>query len=741
MQSVFGNARPVWRKGAAEVNAYVDFAARFEARPEGGPYVLNISADAQYIVYLNGRYVNGGQYADFPNYKVYDALDLTPFVRPGRNILKIGGYCPVTDSSTYRLGHPSVIFAVKDGEDFVLESGEDTLCAADPCYKSGAVDRVTGQLGYSFEYDARPDSFFAGETIDESAMERAILAPMPEAYYPRPIRKLDLLPRRQGVVLSQGVFSEAQGDTVGQRVQYASMAFREFAQMTGLPAPQEVVREAPLCFACPDGEGIFLVIDLMENDAGYIDLDIELNESAEILLGWGEHLDDLRVRAYRDGRNFAARYMARAGRQQFTYLYRRNGLRYLQLLVYAHEFKLYYAGLRPTVYPVSQGAAFHTADKLHQRIYEISKRTLLNCMHEHYEDCPWREQALYTMDSRNQMLFGYYAFGEYEFARASLRLMSLSIREDGFLELCAPAKVSITIPSFTAVYPVQLQEYLSFSKDKAFAREMLPVAERIGDMFLSHVDETGLIPAFRDKQYWNFYEWQPYLEGYMIPEQDDLPQRYDAPLQAFVSLCLARLAIIEEQLERPERAHTYRQAAQALNRELHRQFYDAGKGLYYSFRNAREAWHEAQLTQALAVYCGACPESELDKVLDHLTGNALVPVTLSHSVFQYDALMKRPERYGRWVFDHVAQVFGAMLENKATTFWETEKGAWDFTNAGSLCHAWSAVPVYLYYAYALGARAGENGAELDRPAPVDSGLYELRATFRLPDGTVREIKK
>lgn len=166
--------------------------------PRGGPYVLNISADAQYIVYLNGRYVNGGQYADFPSYKVYDALDLTPFVRPGGNILKIGGYCPVTDSSTYRLGHPSVIFAVKNGEDFVLESGEDTLCAADPCYKSGAVDKVSGQLGYSFEYDARPDSFFAGETIDESAMERAILAPMPEAYYPRPIRKLDLLPRRPG---------------------------------------------------------------------------------------------------------------------------------------------------------------------------------------------------------------------------------------------------------------------------------------------------------------------------------------------------------------------------------------------------------------------------------------------------------------------------------------------------------------------------------------------------------------
>ena len=740
MQTVFGSARPVWCREMPEVNAYVDFAARFEAGADKR-CTLYISADAQYMVYVNGRYVNGGQYADFPDYKVYDELDITPFVREGQNVLKIGGYCPITDSSTYRLGHPSVIFAVRCGDEMVLESGEDTLCIQDPCYKSGPVDKVTGQLGYSFEYDARPDSFFEGEAICEERMERAVLAPMPEAYFPRPIKKLDILPRRQGLVLSQGVFSEAQGETLGKRMQYASMAFREFAQMTGLAAPQNVLREQPIAFACPDGEGIFLVIDLMENDAGYIDLDIELDEPAEILLGWGEHLDDLRVRAYRDGRNFAARYLARAGRQQFTYLYRRNGLRYLQLFVYSHAFKLYYAGLRPTVYPVSRDASFHTADKLHQRIYEISKRTLLNCMHEQYEDCPWREQALYTMDSRNQMLFGYYAFGEYEFAKASLRLMSLSIRDDDFLELCSPAKVSITIPCFSAVYPVQLQEYLAFSKDKAFAREMLPVAERIGNMFLRHRDETGMVPTFRDKKYWNFYEWQPYLEGYQVPEQDNLPQRYDAPLQAFVSLCLARLAIIEEQLDRPEQAQVYRQASEELNKALHSRFYDAEKGLYYSFCNAREAWHEAELTQALAVCCGACPEEALDKVLAHLTDGSLVPVTLSHSVFQYDALMKRPERYSRWVFDHVAEVFGAMLENQATTFWETEKGSWDFTNAGSLCHAWSAVPVYLYYAYALGARAGANGAELENPTPVDSGLYELKAGFRLPDGTVREISK
>ncbi|MFQ7077041.1 MAG: hypothetical protein ACLRSW_03420 [Christensenellaceae bacterium] len=36
-----------------------------------------------------------------------------------------------------------------------------------------------------------------------------------------------------------------------------------------------------------------------------------------------------------------------------------------------------------------------------------------------------------------------------------------------------------------------------------------------------------------------------------------------------------------------------------------------------------------------------------------------------------------------------------MLKRGATTFWETIKGEADFEGAGSLCHGWSAVPVYV----------------------------------------------
>ncbi|HML48133.1 MAG TPA: hypothetical protein PKE04_15430, partial [Clostridia bacterium] len=72
MQSVFGPAKAVWCGHAAHVNAYVDFTDSFFIDSTGGAYRLRVSADAQYVLYVNDRFVDCGQYADFPDYKVYD---------------------------------------------------------------------------------------------------------------------------------------------------------------------------------------------------------------------------------------------------------------------------------------------------------------------------------------------------------------------------------------------------------------------------------------------------------------------------------------------------------------------------------------------------------------------------------------------------------------------------------------------------------------------------------------------
>ena len=80
----------------------------------------------------------------------------------------------------------------------------------------------------------------------------------------------------------------------------------------------------------------------------------------------------------------------------------------------------------PAEYPLEFESEWLSCDRLMNKIYDVSKRTLHLCMHEHYEDCPQREQALYGMDSRNQMLCGYYAFGETKMPRASIELLGMS---------------------------------------------------------------------------------------------------------------------------------------------------------------------------------------------------------------------------------------------------------------------------------------------------------------------------
>mgnify|MGYP003293114155 CR=1 FL=1 len=56
-------------------------------------------------------------------------------------------------------------------------------------------------------------------------------------------------------------------------------------------------------------------IPIKEDIDGYEIVDIELEESAQISIGFGEHLDDLRARTTMGGRQFAVVYNAKSGRQ------------------------------------------------------------------------------------------------------------------------------------------------------------------------------------------------------------------------------------------------------------------------------------------------------------------------------------------------------------------------------------------------------------------------------------------
>ena len=69
--------------------------------------------------------------------------------------------------------------------------------------------------------------------------------------------------------------------------------------------------------------------------------------------------------------------------------------------------------------------------------------------------------------------------------------------------------------------------------------------------------------------------------------------------------------------------------------------------------------------------------------------------------YKYEALLT-DRKYVSAVKADIEKKWGGMLYKGATSFWETIKGGDDFFYAGSLCHGWSALPIYIYHRYGLG---------------------------------------
>jgi len=731
--NIFDNAKWVWHNDCHTVNGYVNFFDTLKAE-KGKTYKMHLSIDSNYALYINDRFVESGQFADYPEYKVYDTIDITDTLTEGENSIKIIGTWIGRDFFTYRKENAGLLYAVTEDDIVVLSSGEKTMAAPNACFNPD-VPAVSGQLGWSFDYDVTKESITDG-------LKAADIQDKTASLFERPIKKLDIGEKKPAKIIAWGEIKDCgEWKNSGERMQNAYMSFRYNPSKRPLPF------DAGYDFAATasDSEGIYVMIDLGEESVGYTDIDIEVPEECDIIIGHGEHLEDLRVRAYIGTRVFANRYHAKAGRNVFFNPFRRMGLRYLQLNIYAKSAKLYYGGIRPTRYIVDHTPYFRCSDHLHNKIYEISLNTLEHCMHEHYEDCPWREQSLYAMDSRNQMLCGYYCFGEYDFAKASLRLIGKSLRDkDNLTEICSPARGSITIPSFCAIFVTQVYEYVLHSCDLDFAREMLDVLKRITDGFASRRRENGLLTALPESDCWNFYEWQSGLSNGMhgVPNPDDLT--YDAPINAFVSMAARSLAHICNMLGDTEEAKKYFLIHENLNAAIDREFWDEEKQLYYTYINVKTGAksHIAQLTQALNVYCSACPEEKLDNVLENMAKcENMFEATLSHSIFVYDALMMRPEKYAKFVLNDIAEKWGHMLYNNATTFWETIGGADAFSNAGSLCHGWSAVPTYIYFRYAAGIRYHETIPAVYTIAPKDCGLYECEALIKTPNGQIKTTQK
>ena len=673
----------IWLK-EEEKYTFAEFKDTFFA--EEGNAILRISADFKYAAYINGTLVSNGQYADYSEEKSVDEVDVSAYVHTGKNELFVVAYHMGVDHFVCRTKPACVAFEVTQNGKQLLASSQNTLCRKSTTYTAG--DMITAQQGKGIHY-----SFTAKENDWEKATEK----PVDFQEVSRPIRKTVIGEREIGKVIAQGNFQWNGGETTGAKLQKAWLSSCYFDEMTGKERRYADRFSTPLTFKSPIGDGVYVVVDLEKERAGYPYFSVEVKKDCKLYLGWGEHLADLRVRTERQGRNFAFEIELKAGRNGFSQYLIRFGCRYLCFFAETDELTVNEVGFQEENYPFPMPKK-DFGDRLLNKIYETGRRTLSLCAHEHYEDCPWREQALYGMDSRNQMLFGYGAFEEYDFARASIRLLLKSVEEDGMITLCPPSQVSITIPSFSLYAVLAYCENIEADRNEAFLQECLPYAEKILQSFVDRIKD-GVLYTLPETRYWNFHEWSDGLDGGEIFREKEIESEADGILTALAYRALKAMQQVENLVGRTEQANAYFACAEKLLNNFDA-FYDAEKGLYASYigKDGLKGYHA--YTQSIFLTTGAIKEDRakvLREVLKYPQGK-VVDITVGALQIKYDALL-RDKTELPFVLDEICEIFGGMLYQGATSFWETAEGEADFSDAGSLCHGWAAIGCYVLDKY------------------------------------------
>lgn len=630
---MFEGCNWIWCNNSPLSDEYSEFYASFTAN--SGNTVLRISADSNYAVYINGSLAAFGQYADFPYDKVYDEIDLSDFVVFGLNHLAIiVWYYGIDTTQVYFPGKAAVKFEVLCEDRQVAASTQNTVSRMSRCYGNHRNKIITDQLGLSFFYDAtKEDNWMNGELVGfNKSFEINQELPLRK----RPCKKLELQTKRMG---------------------------------------KEIKR-----FSDTD-----LLFDLGTNEVGFLYIETDSKTEQTLTIAYGEHIADGKVRRIICDRDFSVDVKVKKGHTVYLNPFRRLGCKYLELFSEsAVDVKI---GIVPTVYPLTE-CKKPVLTKEENEIYDACIRTLRLCMHEHYEDCPWREQALYCMDSRNQMLLGYFAFNEYEFPRSNLQLISKDNRKDGLLSICFPIKKDLVIPSFSLHYFTECLEYYIYSNDITLLEEVYPKLCSIIKAFIDKMNIEGdvIMPFEND---WNFYEWRKGLDGH------DGYNRYipDVLLNALLSIALQNMDKICNIIGK---STNYSKIAEKLNQNINKTFFDEEKGLYFDQDDTKRF---SQLGNSLAILCGAASDTLAKEICEKLiSDNSLTKISLSMQTFMFDALLKcDKEKYKDYILEDILIKYRPMIDYGVGTVWETELGESDFGYAGSLCHGWSAIPIYYYH--------------------------------------------
>ena len=676
------------------------FRRSFELASKPDKFVINVSADARYKLYVNGTLVCYGPAKGNDRSWCFETVDIAEFLQAGDNVIAALVWHQGTDAPAAQMTHGGAAFILQGNgkEEEIVNTGSGWLVCRNAAYQpvssavngyyaAGACDRVEGALypwGWqNIEFD---DSGWSKAAVIRSGAIKGTPDYPEWQLIPRPIPQME---HNQFTVMKETLRVE------------------------------------------PDSEREIL-LDNMELITGYPIVRYSGGKGSTIELAYAEALYntdtpwsyDKGNRNETEGKFFIGYHdeiLPDGGMgRTFEPLWWRTW-RYLKIKVRTGSEPLVIDGIDglTSMYPLTLDSGFKASGASGlDKILEVGWRTARLCAHETYMDCPYYEQLQYFGDSRIQALVTMFNSRDSRLVTSLIEQGRQSMVSDGITMSRYPSSIHQFIPTFSLLWICTAHDYWMYRGDEKYLKTLLPAFRSVLSWYESFLGDDNCL---HDIPYWVFADWCGIERGVMPKDKLGRSSFID---QVYI-MALQMAAEMEDSFGNPAIGKAWKSLADRMKLTFNGWYWDKGKRMYACNSDRKEF---SQHVNALAIITGTIDGLLARDLFDRtLADKDILQCTIYFRYYLQEAM----KRCGRAeVYLDNLDIWKDQLALGLTTWAEEPEPT------RSDCHAWGASPNIEFYRMVAGIDSGAPGFAKVVIEPALGPLTRLDASIPHPKGEI-----